>query len=178
MSYKKRPELIVGGYPKELSAEALKLAHSLPDIEVFDAYMRAIVDGEELAIPQRIYFKGDGQNVNEDTLLLCALSRSIDGYAREDALRKILSGMVPLWAIPYVFVALGDYVFPVSKLVLDADKDTKVALRNFARNNPELTQLIEARTISYWNEYYAAAFSSYKLYPPYRFLSSLELMVL
>jgi hypothetical protein len=173
MAYRRRPELIVGGFPKGLSVEALQLARVLSNIEVFDEYMQAIVDGEELAIPQRIHFKGDEQNASEDIFLLCALSRSTDGYAREAALRKILSGTVPHWAIPYVFVALGDYVFQVSKLVLDANEDTKAALRNFVKGNPELARLIEARTISYWNEYYAAAFSGYKRYPPYRFLSEL-----
>lgn len=173
MTYKKQPELIVGGFPKALSADALQLARSMSNVEVFDEYMHAHIDGEELSIPQRIYFKDDERNVSQNILLLCALSRSTDGYVREAALKKILSDVVPDWAISYVFVALGDYVFQVNETVLGANRDTKIALRRFVKNNYELVQLVESRIISYWNEYHKADFATYRDYPPYQFLNEL-----
>ena len=76
--------------------------------------------------------------------------------------------------ISYVFLALADYVMEISELPVHSDSEIKKAIYKLVQDNEALFKLIEAKTISYWNEYYRTIYAKYVDYPPYQFLQSLK----
>ena len=99
------------------------------------------------------------------TIADCLYSRNHDGHVRQRHLKRIVA-VEELWVIPYVVVAIGDYVVEVVKEVaaglrhLDQAhswQDSKYRL--FADHNADLIDLMRQRAASYWDCYYSKDFS-------------------
>jgi hypothetical protein len=155
-----------------MNQEVEKLIASLPRVEIWDKPYKAHVRGELVDVPQRVIFSKI-EEARAAPAYLCLLTRSTDGYVREKALRKLLAAKTEFWILPYFFVSLGEYEISISKLVTGASKGVRDELRSFAAQNPDLVELIKAKAISYWNEYYKHNWPTYHEYPPFQFIESL-----
>lgn len=116
---------------------------------------------EYIFIPYRIYI--DFENIDieilnpvQKRLVLYYFTRHHNGYIREKCLRKLLEvEKISDFEIPYLMLLCGEYVLQIISeafrgLQFVNDKD----IIQFIAINHSQVQLLEARMISYWNEYY------------------------
>ena len=132
----------------------------------------AYIGNYKITVPDRVYSKWHFKM--SKSAALCYKSRYHNGYVREKAIRELLKSEPTLKEIPYILLALADYVIEISELPITCSSQTKKRMKQFAKANPEFVNLIEAKAISYWNEYYRNQYVKYSNYPPYAFLQSLK----
>ena len=112
-------------------------------------------------IPEAIY---DSFSPTQKAIADCLYSRSNDGYTRQRHLKRIVR-LEELWVIPYVVLAIGDYVIEVVQEVetglselLQPYSWQESSYRLFADHNGGLIDLVRQRAISYLNCYYSNRF--------------------
>lgn len=80
--------------------------------------------------------------------------------------------------MPYVVKLAGEYVPEVIDATLTElatpGSPQHTAYGRFAAQNPEFTELTQARATSYWNEYHRHQYRSIASYPAHRFLIALK----
>lgn len=104
-------------------------------------------------------------STTQRTMADCLYSRSSDGHTRQRHLKRIV-GIEQLWVVPFVVVALGDYVVEIVNEVaagltqLDEPNSWQDSqYRLFADHNAELVDLMRQRSTSYWHRYYRTEFA-------------------
>lgn len=120
------------------------------------------VEGERVLIPQRILLPGYTPPPALDPEIRamgwCVLTRSTDGFERQNALEQIVTANLP-WTIPFVVALIGEYVIEMLDIIEAALPGIDPAvLGGFLVENPAYLALTEARVTSYWNAYYRADF--------------------
>lgn len=119
------------------------------------------VNEELISIPCRIYidfeiFDMESLSCLQKRIVLCYFTRHHNGYTREKCLKRILeSGTISDFELPYLILLCGEYVLQITteafngiRMVTDND------IIQFISKNYNQIQRLEARMISYWNEYY------------------------
>jgi hypothetical protein len=132
-----------------------------------------IVEGQQNKIRARDYSEGYIEN-DQSIDYCCTKSRNHNGYIREKATKYLSAQKLPEVAIPYLVLALGDYVFEVSKIPIDTNHENLKKMKKFVKNNEKLINYLDSVATSYWNEYYRSNYKSYHDYPPYKFLQTLK----
>lgn len=142
--------------------------------------VRAIVRGETVTIPSRIYLL---KSVDDDLkaqsfsspAIQCLLTRSSDGYQRQASLRWVLSVNKP-WSIPFVVLLAGEYVVEIAlEMVASIPILDQATYVHFVHENRDLMCLLRSKATSYWDCYHRAAYPNRSKYPGLAFLDQLEL---
>ncbi len=127
------------------------------------------VTGKMVAIPRRLHFVGlsackDGLG-NFSLASRCLITRSTDGYLRQQALRSIIDHQ-SVWIAPFVLILLGEYVVEIVKDIRDALPALDQSVyANLIRENQQAVQLLRERAISYWDAYYRQRYRDKQDYP-------------
>ena len=146
----------------------------------------AVIDGQRLEIPYRVYFSSRrprlGGDRVENTISRCMFTRHNDGFVRQENLAGLLAEeRVEYFAVPFILKLAEEYVLDITQLVLSrigciAEED----LRRFLRENPRWTEKMNARCVSYWNCYYrlmsSGGYPAYLEYPGARLVAFLMKM--
>lgn len=120
-----------------------------------------LFDGERVNIPYRVYYTDTAAtppahfSLQQQTIYHCILSRSCDGYVREQHIKALLEADLPHWALPYVIKVCDEYVVEILETVYAhlSTIDTS-AYQALCRLNLSQFLYSHARMVSYWNEYY------------------------
>jgi hypothetical protein len=128
----------------------------------------AVIDGEMLTIPSRIYedeIRADARarmSPLQRLIAACLFSRHHDGRVREAAATQIAAAN-ETWVAPYVVLLMGDYVEPVLVALLRAlDEGPRDGpgpsnrLGPFVRANPDPVDRTLQRIESYWDAHHQA----------------------
>ena len=144
--------------------------------------LTALLHGESIQIPQRIYYvPPDPSFIRtltplQSNILRCLFTRHHDGYLREDYLRQIFSSDCNnIWIVPYVMQLLGEYVIEILQVIDDNIDliDTQI-IKNFVNDNPCFIQITKSRVTSYWNEYYRRQYPKKEDYVGFRILDYVD----
>lgn len=172
-----RPEVLA--FPAALSERVTRIAQELAHGEQHAPHPhgpRVYVNGEELILPSRLYYRSalpaSGGDPLDDTIRNCLGTRHHDGYLRERCVCALLHERRE-WVIPFLFAMLGEYVVEIvlaieSRLAPDA----LPAWQHFAANNPQFLATTRRRAISYWDCYYRRRYRQMADYPALRLLQS------
>jgi hypothetical protein len=120
---------------------------------------RVVLDGEELTIPGRVYFKKPDKMVNnltsqQQTIINCLYLRHQNGFVRQKCLELLLD-KTDYYITPFIFQLLGEYVIEILMVADKAVNDLTISnYVKFVQDNPNYWQQTESRVISYWNEHY------------------------
>jgi len=138
----------------------------------------AIVAGQELTIPYRIYDDPPEPTFDlsptQRLVLHCLFSRHHDGYLRQRHLEALLWSRQP-WVLPYLFLPLGEYVVEIVLLLRAALSDVDMYdFGPFVAENPELFAVTRQRAASYWAEYNRRKYPKLRDYPAMVLLESMR----
>jgi len=171
--------LLLQAFPDHVKVDVEQLLRRCDDIKIWSQPMHVAAKGKQLGIPYRVW--ADPPTVSDltetqQTIYYCLFSRSTDGHVREASIRALATKPTTDWTAPYLFFALADYVIQVANVVANEPK-LKDPLSKFAQENPGLYKLTLARAISYWNlnQHEGVSYESYRVFPPYRMLKSLQI---
>jgi hypothetical protein len=169
----------VRAFPASLKDEVQQLLQSSKDMKIWSEPTGVMVGDEEIGIPYRVWadtFDVSDLSIAQRTIYHCLFSRSTDGYIREASVRELLKLSITDWAVPYLFLALSDYVIQVANVVASEAK-LKEPLTKFASQNRSLYNLSTARAISFWdlNRHEGIRYENYHDSPPYKMLKSLNI---
>lgn len=148
----------------------------LPGVHAPVGALQAVVDGETLTIPGRVYFdpgclvEAQALPPTERLILLCVFSRHHDGHVREECLRAIVGNPEP-WVAPFVVQLVGEYVLEIVEVIkanLPALAPDTYA--GFVAANRAFMALTRQRATSYWDCYFRRSF------PNRAGLASLEIL--
>jgi hypothetical protein len=129
----------------------------------------AVVDGERVIVPYRVYADEPPPEVwaslqpVEQVLLHCLYTRHHDGRVRQRHLAHIVTRTEP-WIAPFVVHLVGEYVVEIVELIQRSLTDLR-GYGRFAAANPELIGLTYQRAVSYWDCYYRRRYPDRKSYP-------------
>lgn len=172
-------------FPRRLAASAQEVADRLalgcarPMLLSFSVRL----NGEELIIPQRVYYSTSrllaATNVpgTDGLIALCLGTRHHDGFVRERCLRRLLREKED-WIIPFVVQLVGEYVSQIVAVIelalpgLDA-----AAYGAFLRENPRFFATTERRVISYWYAYEQTGYRKRGEEPGSRVIAAFKRMV-
>lgn len=175
---------LLAAFPPSHKVTAEKVAGALlPHIDlsygILPSSLPITVSGRPVKIPYRIHFP----NFEDRALLAqsdvhvaihCLLSRSTDGYRRQQSLRRLIGQNAP-WVVPYVVMLAGEYVVEIAEdLVASIPTLSHSAYANFVRENRAVMRTLRAKATSYWGCYYRAAYPVRTAYPGLAFLYQLE----
>lgn len=118
----------------------------------------AVLPGRRVMIPTRIHFyaKADLSALSPTASLIaaCLMSRCTDGHVRQASMRRVMTTPEE-WALPFVIVAIGDYVAEVlNEIEAGLDSTDAAVLRDFIAANEPVMRLARARVPSYWDAHY------------------------
>lgn len=119
------------------------------------------VFSEDVRIPYRISYEDSDEiyaslaGEQAKRIYSCIFTRHLDGHIREKHLRKLLSGSIPEWCLPYLLRLSGEYLVELLQPMYDAFKERPpVYLPQFCKENAGLIQMNYYRMVSYWGYYY------------------------
>ena len=129
---------------------------------------QVVIEGEGLAIPQRIY-SDESQLENIDILSrtqqeisLCFFSRHHNGFVRERCLKEMI-GSKEDFVAPFVLQLLGEYIIEIIEYIYQNKEFlNKPAFKKFIAENPAFYNLIWQRIYSYWDCYCRMIYPKYK----------------
>jgi len=168
---------LTAAFPAALAADVRRVLTTVSPHELGPAGTRpAIVAGQELTIPYRIYddppeSTGD-LSPTQRLVLHCLFSRHHDGHLRQRHLEALLASRLP-WVIPYVFLPIGEYVIEIVHTVLPYLSEVD-EVRDFVTENPELLAVTRQRVASYWDEYNRRTYPKLRDYPAMALLESMR----
>lgn len=141
--------------------------------------------GDRVVIPQRIYNSVPVSDLAPQSSVAglaidCLYTRHHDGFVRQEALRRVLTGPPHPWTVPFVLQLLGEYVIEIcddielfAKTRFAAHLGWRTHVRAFADENPEFMMLTKERATSYWQCYHRGAHLNRSTYPGLRALALL-----
>lgn len=141
---------------------------------------RVLLNGETVAIPERVYFPIDQidsatEYVEDEMrqLALCIGTRHHAGLFREDCVRRLEAIDQP-WIIPFLVKLLGEYVVEIVEAVTELLPSADPAqLAAFVAENPAFMATTRSRAVSYWNCYYRQQYPKLSDYPGVKALDAL-----
>lgn len=150
---------LVRAFPTVLANDSREAITRLPETRLSWTTFPAVVGGESVSIPYRIYHnpgKIDRACLSslQNEILDCLLTRHHCGYVREEYLRKIIGCNQP-WVPPFIVQLMGEYVVEILEVIrscfekLDVDR-----YQCFLKRNPQFYAVTKQRVASYWNCYY------------------------
>jgi hypothetical protein len=158
---------LMRAFPRALAGDVAAAASVMPAGSIHeDDRFRIWVDGEELAVPERIYHAEPGPGMVESLapraqlVLRCLYTRHHEGFVRQRNLERVVSAP-DAWVVPYVVRLVGEYIVEIIEVIaaglpqLTVPGSPQRALYGrFAADNPAFIDLTAARVTSYWDEYY------------------------
>lgn len=178
-------EIIIKAFPSSIEDEVknvlskidLKAEHDPSD--TFSIFIR----GEELKIPQRIYFESKNLTLShyfsslQHEILNCLYSRHHDGYIREQCLAAII-GSNNIWTVPFVIRLLGEYVIEILHVIKshlsEINGDNYKA---FLKENSQFYETNKRRVVSYWACYYRDQYRNREQYVGFQITDYLDNML-
>jgi hypothetical protein len=137
------------------------------------------INGEELHIPERIYFPDieskyfDGLGIIQKIFISCLYTRHYDGHVREKYLNFLFKEEQE-WISPFVLKLLAEYVIEIMyKIEANISYLDKNVYTHFALENPWFVSNCRRKIISYWHYYYTPI--PFNSYPSYKVFQSLGL---
>lgn len=114
--------------------------------------------GERVLIPERLAFSGFISPLQPRStrsfVKSCLRTRSIDGFERQKALRRIVLLNEP-WSIPFVIALIGDYVIEILEDIFrHIDRLDATVVRGFLSENPHFYYKTRQRVASYRDAHY------------------------
>lgn len=159
-------DIIKQAFPKEIR-ESINILLSKFKIETEHTSLGSdlfIIKGEEVSIPQRIYYKAPDLNslaaytAIEKDIINGLFSRHFDGYIRQKALQNLLASD-NYWVTPYIVQIMGEYVI---EILFDLNEGfellNKKNVIGFIKENPTFYSKTKDRVASYWDCYYRLKF--------------------
>ena len=149
-----------------------------------DDCFSAVVEGERLAIPSRVYhacnknmFKG--LLMLESQIAACFFSRHHNGYVREECLSFLLRpAALPAFVLPYLLKLAEEYVVELVEMLWKHFSLLSIeALTRFVLDNPKWMPLMYQRCVSYWNCYYRRQYPHLKDYPGIVIFNELNMII-
>jgi len=135
----------------------LKVAPHEPHV---DAAYRAVVCGQDVVLPCRVYFpavrpENAGSLTDRQRAILSALmSRHHDGHQRE-LWARVLCSHPAEWSVPFIAFLLGDYVIQVLRAVDESLTSGWTELfDSFIAENGIERRPLNHRILNYWTLYY------------------------
>lgn len=154
--------------------DAMPATHLEPSgntVAHYGPYSQLVKPSNVVSIPERIYAEPISESIykslspTQRTMADCLYSRSNSGFTRQRHLKRIVTIEQP-WVIPYVVLAIGDYVIEVVQEVanglrsLDEIRSWQSrSYRLFADHNTDFIELVRQRATSYWNCYHSREFA-------------------
>ena len=179
----KYPETLKNAFPSELHEEIENIIRKATVDEDYEYEplepFRVYVEGEEIAIPERIYL---GQNVSglkslsplQQEIISCFFTRSYNGYVREEYLKHIITANQP-WVVPFVIRLLGEYVIEILQVIYENFKKIDIQLYcKFIEENPMFYEITKQRVISYWDCYYRSQYKDKNDYVGFKIIETIE----
>lgn len=152
--------IVRGAFPLSLQSEVLSV---MGRIEVgrhephADGCYRALVDGEPISIPYRVYFPEsspqdfEGFTQQQMSIVAAIMSRHFSGYQRELWAAELCQRPIE-WAIPFVAYLLGDYVVEVLRTVeVGLSPEWERLFASFSAERQHTRRQLNHRIINYWN---------------------------
>ena len=139
--------------------DALVAISGLPENPYWFSCFAALVDGESVSIPYRVYhnvssIRSEKLNGLQKELIDCILTRHHDGFIRQERLGRIV-GSRNAWIPAFVVHLLGEYVIEIIQVIHDNLGQLDAPLyAQFLHSNPDFLALTEQRVYSYWDCYY------------------------
>jgi hypothetical protein len=168
---------LAAAFPSSLADDVAAVAAAVPDATWESASAFGVVVGTEtLAIPYRIYRPEPDLAVERElsplqqTVLASFYTRHHDGRVRQRRVEAIIASDAE-WVVPFVIHLVGEYVIEIVRAIQDALGDLDPAdarrepYRRFVMANPALLDLVAARAMSYWAEYYRGQFPRWDASP-------------
>jgi hypothetical protein len=156
-------DMLLSAFPSWLRADAEAVGQVLPATGLPpQGHFDAIVGGEPLAIPYRIYnplpeaHACAALSERQRLVARCMYTRHHDGHVRERCCRPLLCDREE-WVAPYVVHLLGEPVIEIGTLIRDeltGHRDIGEPFVRFAQANGPLLARTRQRAISYWDAYY------------------------
>lgn len=136
-----------------------------------DCYLAELAT-ERVAIHSRIYGEVPGTMALSATqwlILHCILTRHDNGYVRQAHVEPLLAQREE-WICPFVWLAVGEYVYEIVELIAAHVGELDFELYTaFLARNPALRELVLQRAISFWNPRFRRKkhehFEKYPTYP-------------
>jgi len=152
---------IASAFPQALRADVLRAISVLPEPfhQCASAPFRAVVRGEAVTIPDRVYYddaliKADQISPLQQELLSCLLTRHCSGFVRQEHLSRIVKCR-DVWVPPFVVRLIGECVIEILRVIRENCAGLEAELyRGFLKENPEFWEITKQRVVSYWNCYY------------------------
>lgn len=129
-------------------------------------------ESENLNIPYRILFEPNSEINLYDH---CLLTRSFDGYVRQNAIKVLLSNFQSKSEIiPFIAILIGEYIVEILEIIYrELSLSNWKELNKFFKNNPIYYQSIKSKVRSYWNCYYQNSNPNYNEYVGNKILEKL-----
>jgi hypothetical protein len=154
--------IIQRAFPSEINEEVKSTLQKISVTSIYETsiFFSVRVDGEELKIPYRLYYKENAlDHLNDLTPvqreIVCSIySRHHDGFVRQKCISEILSSRHS-WTTPFIIKIVGEYVIDILVDINERiDVIDKTNLKNFLLSNEEFYKLTKDRVTSYWDCYY------------------------
>lgn len=170
-------------FPREFHSQVKAALSELKLSSSYEyGYFTVNVLGETLFIPNRVTTPPikpnlSGLSVEQRRVAQCILTRSMDGFERQAALREILLINEP-WSIPFIIALVGEYVIEIiDDIYRAAPHFERAVVATFIRENPAYYKLTRDRVMSYWNCNYRSQFWRGDDYVGFRLLRELDAMM-
>lgn len=165
-------------FPGTLGEHAAAAAAALAAQHSPVGFFEAVVDGERVVVPYRIYVdepppkEWAALRPIEQAMLHCLYTRHHDGRVRQRHLAEIVNRTEP-WIAPFVVQLVGEYVVEIVELIQRSLTDLS-GYHRFAAANPDLIDLTYQRAASYWDCYYRWRYPDLSSYPGIAVISAIR----
>lgn len=139
----------------------------------FERYL--LSTGESIYFPYRFYHGAvplpDREFADFESYLIfhCMMTRSSNGFLREQHLQTILDTAFPEWCMPYILKLSSEYLIEILQVLYDGLKDRDNRdFQFFSFNNVAMLKKSYSRMVSYWNEYYRTQSANLRNYVGYK----------
>lgn len=180
--------ILTKAFPSALARDAESASSIIPIATLAPIGEFTVRVGHEyLVVPSRFYNEEPRAeeirflNERQQLLLHAFYTRHHDGYVRQRHLQAAVGSVEP-WVPPYVISLIGEYVLEIVESVASGlaelenpSSRQREVYGRFVDENPSFIDLIEARTASYWNEYYRSQFIRLADYPGRVLVANLRL---
>jgi len=153
---------LAAAFPADLRADVITVVDAMPPGQFAAAKPFTLsIDGEVVAIPERIYNAPlpdsavERLSVSQQSIAHCLYSRHHSGYVRQASIERVRA-VDRVWVAPFVVRLLGEYVIEIVDVIGEALATFShlSTHRRFAAENPRFMRRTAAQATSYWNCYY------------------------
>ena len=181
MSLQSFSRTAIASFPPEFrvaAGEAGRILAPFIDATYRQPFVDAQVQEHSVSLPTRIHFLSYPDlpkelSHREWLAARCLMSRSTDGFRRQEALKDFIASSEPA-VIPFVALLAGEYVVEILQDIVSAMPALdQTAYAHFVLENGQLMKWLQARATSYWNCYYRHRFPERTLFSGLVFLEEI-----